>query len=389
SGNSYVTGFFYGRAIFGLGEANETTLTSAGVNIQSYGSGGGSNDIFVAKYNAGGALLWVKQAGGDSDDHGRAIAVEGGGNSYVTGYAGGSLFVAKYDPTGALLWTKRADGVPTDEAATVLGSGRGLDIGVDGSGNSYITGSFTGDATFGPDEPNETMLTSAGNWDIFMAKFEPAGALGWAGRAGGASDDYGRGIAVHESGNSYVTGDFSGAATFGQGETHETTLTSAGQVDIFVANFDPSGALLWASRDGGTSDDYGRGIGVDGSGNSYVTGDFTGRVTFGTTPAIGLRAVQTTETILTSIGASDIFLAKYGADVVLPVTLGYYRADRDRDALTFHWQTVTESGTAGFNILAVMPEGRTLLNSELIPSTVIDAVMPIDYRFGVSGNAAL
>ena len=388
SGNSYVTGFFYGHAVFGLGEANETTLASAGADTSPIRSAG-SNDIFVAKYNAGGALLWVKQAGGDSDDHGRAIAVDGSGNSYVTGYAGGSLFVANYDPTGALLWTKQADGVPPEDALSALGSGRGLDIGVDGSGNSYITGSFTGDATFGPDEPNETMLISAGNLDIFMAKFEPAGALGWAGRAGGASDDYGRGIAVHESGNSYVTGDFSGAATFGQGETHETTLTSAGQVDIFVANFDPSGALRWASRAGDASDDHGRSIAVDWSGNSYVTGDFTGSVTFGATPATDLRAARATETMLTSTGASDIFLAKYGADVVLPVTLGYFRADRDGDALTFHWQTVTESGTAGFNLLAVLPSGRTQLNNELIPSTVIDAVMPIDYRFAASGNGAL
>ncbi len=356
NGNSYITGFFNGRAIFGLGEANETTLTSTGVNIQPYASGAGSHDIFVAKYNAGGALVWVKQAGGDSDDHGRGIAVEGSGNSYVTGYAGGSLFVAKYDAAGVLLWTKQADGVPTDDAVTVLGSGRGLDIGVDGNGNSYVTGSFTGDATFGLSEANETTLTSAGNLDIFLAKFEPAGTLLWAGRAGGASDDHGRGIAVDESGNSYVTGDFSGAATFGLGETQETTLTSAGLADIFVANFNPAGALLWVGRAGGALDDYGRGIGVDGSGNSYVTGDFQGSATFGETPATSLRAAQATETMLTSAGDNDIFVAKYGAAAPLAVTLGYvYAALRD-EAIYFQWQTATEAGTAGFNILAEGPE---------------------------------
>ena len=391
NGNSYITGFFNGRAIFGLGEANETTLTSTGVNIQPYASGAGSHDIFVAKYNAGGALVWVKQAGGDSDDHGRGIAVEGSGNSYVTGYAGARLFVTKYDAAGALLWTKQADGVPTDDAVTVLGSGRGLDIGVDGSGNSYVTGSFTDDATFGPDEANETTLTSAGNFDIFVAKYDAVGALLWVGRAGGASDDHGRGIAVDVSGNSYVTGDFAGAATFGQGEPHETTLTSAGLADIFAAKFDPLGALLWAGPAGGASDDYGRGIAVDGNGNSYVTGDFQGSATFGATPMTGLRAAQTDETTLTSAGAGDIdiFVAKYGADAALAVTLGYVYAELRDGAIFFQWQTATESGIAGFNILTAGPNGFAPLNQTLIPSKAIDSVTPVDYAYSAATDAAV
>ena len=55
--NSYVTGFFADSATFGAGEVNETTLTSPG-----------SPDIFLAKYNTDGLLLWVKQAGGSADD---------------------------------------------------------------------------------------------------------------------------------------------------------------------------------------------------------------------------------------------------------------------------------------------------------------------------------
>ncbi len=100
---------------------------------------------------------------------------------------------------------------------------------MDGSGHSYVTGSFRGSATFGPGETNETTLTSAGGIDIFVAKYDAAGALVWAKRAGGTGSDFGRGTAVDGSGNSYVTGFFgafgSAAATFGPGETNETTLT--------------------------------------------------------------------------------------------------------------------------------------------------------------------
>ena len=102
--------------------------------------------------------------------------------------------------------------------------------------------------------------------------------LVWAKRAGGENAV---GIAVDSAGNSYVTGVFRDSTTFGAGESNETTLTSAGFGDIFVATHDASGDLVWAKRAGGPSSDVGVGIAVDGSGNSYVTGRFGGRATFG------------------------------------------------------------------------------------------------------------
>ncbi|HRU48088.1 MAG TPA: SBBP repeat-containing protein, partial [Candidatus Syntrophosphaera sp.] len=63
----------------------------------------------------------------------------------------------------------------------------------------------------------------------------------WAKKAGGTGSDWGYGIAVDTSGNSYVTGYFKGTATFGS-----TNLTSNGGYDIFVAKLDSSGNWLWA-----------------------------------------------------------------------------------------------------------------------------------------------
>ena len=81
--------------------------------------------------------------------------------------------------------------------------------------------------------------------------------LVWAKRAGGPGGDQ---IAVDGAGNSYVTGGFSGSAIFGPGETNETTLTSAGFADIFVAKYDAASDLVWAKRAGGTSSDNSLGI---------------------------------------------------------------------------------------------------------------------------------
>ena len=68
--------------------------------------------------------------------------------------------------------------------------------------------------------------------------------LVWAKRAGGTGFDQGFGMAVDVAGHSYVTGIFEDSATFGPGETNETTLTSAGRDDIFVAKYDASGDLV-------------------------------------------------------------------------------------------------------------------------------------------------
>ena len=124
-----------------------------------------------------------------------------------------------------LVWAKRAGGT---------GSAFGFGIAVDTAGNSYVTGGFEGTATFGPGETNETTLTSAaGDRDIFVAKYDASGDLLWAKRAGGEGFDRSFGIAVDAAGNSYVTGGFEGTATFGPGETDETTLTSAaGSTDV-------------------------------------------------------------------------------------------------------------------------------------------------------------
>jgi hypothetical protein len=96
-----------------------------------------------------------------------------------------------------------------------------------------------------------------------------------------------------------VTGRFSGTATFG-----DTTLTSAGGEDIFIAKYDGDGNFLWVAHAGGTKFNEGIGIATDGSGNSIVTGNFADTVTFG-------------DTTLTSAGQwnGNMFIAKLGSGV--------------------------------------------------------------------------
>jgi hypothetical protein len=297
SGNSYVTGYFQGTADFDPG-AGTSNLTSSG-----------NNDIFIAKYDTAGALVWAQSVGATSIDQSASLRIDSSGNSYVTGLFAGAVdfdpgagtttltsagsidaFIAKYDTSGALVWAKSIGGTSVDQGASLQ---------IDNSGNSYVTGYFQGTADFDPGA-GTTTLTSAGNSDVFIAKYDTSGGLVWAKSFGGTSSDESASIQVDSSGNSYVTGNFQGTADFDPG-AGTTTLTSAGNSDIFIAKYDSAGGLVWVKSFGGTSVDKGASLQINSSGDSYVTGQFALTVDFD--PDAGA-------TNLTSAGGIDVFVVK-------------------------------------------------------------------------------
>ena len=121
----------------------------------------------------------------------------------------------------------------------------GKDVSVLADGSSIVTGMFQGTATFG-----NTTLTSAGNNDLFVAKLDASGTYKWAKQRRverGLIMEIG--VSVLADGSSIVTGKFADTATFGN-----TTLTSAGSYDVFVAKLDAERqATNGLQQAGGTS----------------------------------------------------------------------------------------------------------------------------------------
>ena len=166
-----VTGYYTDAASFGPGESGQKALTSAG-----------AEDIFVARYNTDGTLAWANSAGGALMEFARAITALSDNTTVLTGRFAGSatfgagesnetvlsvagindVFVARYNANGTLAWARRAGSKGQDQ-------GNGITALTDNS--SVVTGYFEGNATFGQGEPNQTVLTTVGSLDIFIARF--------------------------------------------------------------------------------------------------------------------------------------------------------------------------------------------------------------------------
>ena len=186
-------------------------------------------------------------------------------------------------------WATQAGGTNSDE---------GYAITIDDAGNSYVTGYFCGTATFG-----SYSLTSSGINDIFVAKMDAVGNWLWATNAGGTNYNHGSGITIDEAGYSYVTGDFSGTATFGS-----YSLSSSGGFDIFIAKVDADGNWQWATQAGGSVSDGGKGITMDDTGNSYVTGFFSDTATFGSYSLHSSGGLYVTDIFVAKIDAAGNWL---------------------------------------------------------------------------------
>jgi hypothetical protein len=310
SGGICVGGFFNGSMDFGPGNVLDSL---------------GGDDIHVARYDADGSLLWARGIGGADRDEGYDVTADDSGSCYLSGEVAGTVvvdpggpnettlttsesgsdvLVVKYDASGALAWARSAEG-----SNCAGGREIGRRIAIDPSGDVRVAGYFcSGPATFGAGEANETTLTSAGNWDIFTAKYGPNGALAWAKRAGGLGQDQGVDVSWDELGHTYVTGRFDDGAVFGPGESNETTLAAEGEFDAFTAKYDGGGNLLWVRQAGGESDDHGAGIDVDRLGDARVTGNFE-------SPFAVFGFGEANETTLFTNGGYDGFLATFESTV--------------------------------------------------------------------------
>lgn len=277
--NIYVAGSFSGTTNFG------------GINRTS----AGGSDIMVVKYDQTGAWLWDKTFGDASDQFANDIAVDASSNVYISGGFDGSanfgggvltslggrdLFIAKFNSAGTYVWAKRFGDAQEQEPG-----GLTVDLG----SNVYFTGYYKGAPDFGGGP-----LTNNGSYDAFLVKLTSAGAHTWSKRFGDAGDQRGVAVATDHWTNVYLGMDFTGTIDVGNGN-----VTTAGNFDIEVVQYGPTGNHQWSGRYGDAANQFVQAIETQFSdGFPYVTGSNAGVVDFGGGP-------------ITSAGGLDIFIAKF------------------------------------------------------------------------------
>lgn len=149
---------------------------------------------------------------------------------------------------------------------------------IDGSGNIYSVGMFSGSVDFDHSSGDAT-LSSNGDLDIFIRKTDANGNLLWAKSIGGTMPDYGNALAVDASGNVFVAGNFQETVDFDPNAA-AFNITSLGGNDVFVLKLDTDGNLVWVKRIGGTGEVIARDMALDNNGNVLVCGDYEGTVDF-------------------------------------------------------------------------------------------------------------
>lgn len=303
----YITGYI------SAGTANFNTPSAPGSNELIPA---GSDDIFLAKYDGSGNFQWARRAGGTSSDIAYGVSASGSA-VYITGYfsttanfntpstpgsneisstGGSDIFLAKFDNTGTFQWAVRAGGSSQDFSYGVAEAGNDV----------YITGYFRNTATFG----TSTSIASAGDNDIFLAKYTSTGTFVWARRGGGTAGDTGLGIAITNTGvciTGWLSPGPSGISNFNTpSASGSNEITTGGaNINILVAQFDFNGNFQWARRGGGSGAAAGYGVAVSGS-DIYVTGYFRNVANFNNPSAFGSNEVQSAGGTL-----QDMFLAKY------------------------------------------------------------------------------
>ncbi len=280
-GNIYATGKIGDGATIGEG-ANQVTVSTEG-----------AFDLFVAKYDTDGNLIWFFTEAGPAGNAAQFINVDADGNIYIAGAFSesltfdnetatpvtitntvglGDMYVACYNSNQEFQWVKQIT------ASDNFSTSNGIDM--DSDNNIILSGYFRGYITV-----ESTTLTNSdpeeGYYDLYVIKLNSIGELDWAFSAG-SNESWDRvyGATFDNNGNILITGKFRNNLVLGK-PGNQITLTAPAYTDLYVAKFDTDANILWANSASSPYTATGKALTTDDEGNCYVTGYFQNTCLFG------------------------------------------------------------------------------------------------------------
>ncbi len=377
TGNSYVTGLFFSEhLIFHFDTLKNSTS---------------SDDIFLAKYDAGGNALWalsLQNMGGTSGQECTAIAIDNEGYIYCSGNFyndsllihykhnnsisdtiipnsgngvqnnNADIFLIKYTADGDLVWANKYGGADVTESSSCMA--------IDANNNILIGGyMMSGTAILGIDS-----LTSKGKTDGIIMKLDPNGNVLWANQVGSTNED--RIYAVKANNNIYLTGYFTADLSCGK----DTLTNNNSSQDIFLIKLDSLGSIIWAKSFAGNGDDYPFELSLDNNNEGILLSGLY----LSSSIVIGNDTLQNNG----SYGTRDIFLAKIDSigneKWAVPIGGNDYE---DLPSIAYgsgqHFYL-----TGSFNSQSMVLGSNTLVNSNSIFNLFITALIDNDTTGNIS-----
>ncbi|HEY6169032.1 MAG TPA: SBBP repeat-containing protein [Verrucomicrobiae bacterium] len=271
------------------------------IYVSGWASGGGTNlllrfgsvttlistnrsyDLFVAKYDAAGNLLWARGTGGIDGGYVAPLVVDNNSNVVVSSYGTTNTFlILKLDQGGNELWRLKPTAGDTSPPR----------LAVDKANNIYLSSQPYRSVTL-----DGILITNSGGGGSFVAKVDPAGHLVWVrlsgGNPAGGQHVDGNEIALDSATNVVVVGESSATNAFGfQLNTNPVSRP-------FILQLTPTGSNVWL-RYGSMSNGSGGAVSVtiDAADEIYVGGLFTGTMVL-------------SNVTLNPNGSGELFFTKY------------------------------------------------------------------------------
>ena len=247
----------------------------------------GEGDIFLARYNVEGALLWKKSIGGPGGDNAYDLQMDGAGNIIISGWFSGQvdfggsvlqsqggtdMFLAKYATNGALVWAQRFGG---------SGEDGGNELSVSANGEIAVSAISGGGFTI-----NDQTYDGGGERDSFLLRVGSGGNLIWVLPFAGPGTERIRAVSMNDAGEVFVGFQYRGSVS-----TAGTTLKARGGWDGAVAKVSANGQGQWILPVGGKGTDNVRGVAAGPGGSVYAAGVFEGPATMAglEVPSIGKK----------------------------------------------------------------------------------------------------
>jgi hypothetical protein len=313
------------------GSFSKTVDFDPGIDIHSY-TAQGNIDVFIAKYNAGGAYLWVISIGGTGIDAVNAVKTDGGGNIYICGSFYGQVdfdpgveivtrisnglsdaYVAKYDPNGNFLWVNTVGSDSLDET---------MDLVVDPSSNVYCIGYFQHTVNFDTSVSTAT-LVSNGVTDAFLVKYNSMGVYQWSAQYGGVGEDKGQAIALDNDQNCYVAGYIS-IFELSNGSNLMAANSPVNNTSIFLSKYSSSGNLNW------TKFLRGGGFNFTSPGCLQISPDEQLNLAGCFSDTLDVNPSFTQSSIIKTNGWTDIFVSRYTLDGLYSNSFNFGGPSNDR-----------------------------------------------------------